>query len=282
MDCQRVQDELGPYLDRELSVAQMGAFEAHFADCPSCAAELAGGKDLLSRFDSAAELELVPPADIWTSIQHRLTKQHRRQPSVILRFFHRPLALAASLAVLLGAGTFLAVTLNPAAKVAQADSIDYSLLLDGLAKDADASVNRFLDHYRATRMDAKIIAAQSAPMRFRIPEKLPGGFSLRESYRLQFGAKPGYAARYQQDSGEPIFVFFHTPVSKTTTGVHRDSHCSLAQGSHCVEVGPWQLIHYTDPTTCHCLLSRIPDEAQLRAILAAISPDLSAASQPAE
>jgi anti-sigma factor RsiW len=275
MNCQTAQTELGPLLDGELPPERAAALRQHVQECGACAEELTSLRELEAAVRSAdpATRNASPPSDLWTQIQGRLPSEPAAVPKTI-RLFRRPLALAASLALLLGAGAFVAVWLNSTAQVAQAGSIDYQMLLDGLATDADASVNRFLQHYKARRMDVEAVQAEAAPFTFRLPASLPGDYKLQECYRLQFGTNRGYAARYRRADGEPVFVFFHSPVSKTLMGVHRESHCDLAQGSHCVEVGPWQLIHYTDPTTCHCLLSRVRDESQLRAILAAISSGL--------
>jgi hypothetical protein len=65
-------------------------------------------------------------------------------------------------------------------------------------------------------------------------------------------------------------------------GVHRQSCCHVAgrEGQR-VEVGPWQLIHFTDPSTCHCLLSLL-DEASQAAVFAAVAPNFpSPTTQPA-
>jgi hypothetical protein len=42
---------------------------------------------------------------------------------------------------------------------------------------------------------------------------------------------------------------------------------------YCVETGPWRLIHFTDPTTCHCILSKLTSDSDLKAVMAAVSPD---------
>jgi hypothetical protein len=39
-----------------------------------------------------------------------------------------------------------------------------------------------------------------------------------------------------------------------------------------VEVKPWRLVHFTDPTTCHCVLSTLDVEKELPAVFAAIAP----------
>ena len=61
-------------------------------------------------------------------------------------------------------------------------------------------------------------------------------------------------------------------------GIHQQSPCHVAgHGGYQVEVGPWRLIHFTDPTTCHCLISNIRNETDLHNILAIIAPAFPAA-----
>jgi len=80
------------------------------------------------------------------------------------------------------------------------------------------------------------------------------------------------AAIYRRGN-EPLVVLFHPPVDLTNLGVHRQSHCVVGgRFGHKVEVGPWRLIHFTDPTTCHCLLSRLDAGPELLEVMAAIAP----------
>lgn len=280
MDCISAREELGPYLDGELSAERVAALETHLRTCPPCAVERSRLQNLVAQIQSSSPQVPAPAPDLWDRIEARLETRRRQSP--FTRLLHRPLAMAASLAILLGAGASVAFWLNQSAQVAQADTVDYRILLDGVAKDADAAVDRFLKHYQAIPMDAGAITTQSSPLHFAIPQMLPGEYRLQDSYQIRIGRREAYAARYRRDSdGDMVFTCFHRPMNKTLLGVHRESHCALAKGSHAVEAGPWQLIHFTDPTTCHCLLSRETSEPLLREMLAAISPQL-AASSPTE
>jgi len=280
MNCNQAREQIGIYLDGELPAPQSHDLEQHIQQCDACRSELEQSRGLVTLLQQASEGHIAAPPELWDSISSRLIAD-RRPVYRIIRLFRRPIAAAASVAVLLGAATFVAFWLSPGVRVAQATVVDYRVLLDGLAADVDESVARFLKHYGGQPMTVAAIRELAAPMHFNIPQELPGGFKLEQAYRLQFGGSPGFAARYRRDS-EPLFVFFHPPVDQTLLGVHQQSHCDVAgRGGQRVEVGPWQLIHYTDPTTCHCLLSRLEREQDLHAVLAAISPAGLSASQPA-
>jgi hypothetical protein len=296
MKCEH-SEQIGIYLDGELPASESQDLERHFHECSACRQKLDLTRALIASFAVASANPIQAPAHLWNRIETQLRgPQHKPVPR-LLRIFKRPVAAAgslaillrgannsiavrarvvsaaASLAILLGGAAFIGIWVNSSAQVAQATSIDYRVLLDGLPDNVDASVARFLQHYRAEPMDVSAIQQAAAPMRFNLPNELPGGFKLKQAYRLQFSHSPGFAATYRRDS-EPLFVFFHTPVNKTVVGVHRQSHCDVAgRGGQCVAVGPWQLIHFTDPTTCHCLLSRIEREEDLHAVLKAVSPN---------
>ena len=49
---------------------------------------------------------------------------------------------------------------------------------------------------------------------------------------------------------------------------------------HAVKVGDWKLVHLTDPSTCHCVLSRLDEATEIPAIMSAISPGLQKAANP--
>ena len=116
---------------------------------------------------------------------------------------------------------------------------------------------------------------QHAPdLNFEVPETLPGGFRLKSAYGLRIQDAPGIAAEYSRD-GEFLGVIFHSPVHREDYGTHKDSPCVIGKHrGHKVEVGPWKLMHFTDLTTCHCVLSRLMEDGELPAIVAAVAPDL--------
>lgn len=274
MNCTIARETIGPYLDGELMPETRTELEAHLQACPTCAAELQAQRDLfaeLDRFRPAAEAR--PPAELWTAVADRLdAPQPTRHAARFIRLWRRPLAAAASLALLIGMGVFAAVWLNSSATPALAEVVDYDLLLENLAGDVDAAVDRFLTYYKAEPVSVEGAGGFAPKLSFALPQELPGGYRLIQAYRLQFGKSPGIAARYRSNT-DPLVVFFHPPMSKTPMGIHRDSPCAVAcQHAHRVEVGPWHLVHFTDPTTCHCVLSKLDMDAELPAVLAAIAP----------
>ncbi len=172
-----------------------------------------------------------------------------------------------------GAASTIILWTNLGAPQARATVIDYSLLLDGLTDNVDAALDRFLTHYGAVDLPPTRASVEAPRLRFRLPEELPGGYRLDRAWRLDLEGSAGIAARYRRDD-EPLVVFFHAPTDQTRTGVHTESHCQVAgREGQCVTVGPWRLLHFTDPTTCHCLLSRIDSPELQRDIFAALAPD---------
>jgi hypothetical protein len=73
--------------------------------------------------------------------------------------------------------------------------------------------------------------------------------------------------------GELVGVIFHPPVLKEQFGTHDDRDCVIGKHrGHAVEVGEWSLVHVTDPTTCHCVLSRLDHERELADVLPLVAP----------
>ena len=130
----------------------------------------------------------------------------------------------------------------------------------------------YVSYYGAQPLDPEAAAAAGPELSFEIPSELPGGFVREQAYRLAFGEMTGIAATYRSGT-EPLVVFFHPPIDPTKLGLHRESHCHVAgrEGQR-VEVGPWRLIHFTDPTTCHCLLIKSDEDADILAVMERIAP----------
>lgn len=280
MDCRTTRERLSVYLDGELAELESGEVKDHLASCADCADEW----EHLKRVDQELRQHMktpepAVPAAVWPAIEARLGEQDRPTQQWTLRRFQRPLALAASVALLVGVGTAGLVLINSSVVTARADLVDYNVLLNGITQDVNAAIERFLRHYQAVEISAAETRQEAPELHLTLPDELPGGFRLERVYQLRFGRHPGIAARYLR-ADEPLMLFFHPPMPHTRMGVHRESHCSVAgrEGMR-VEVGPWQLLHYTDPTTCHCLLSRLGTEAEQLAVLAAVAPDWSHAAE---
>jgi hypothetical protein len=278
MNCEAIQDRLGPFLDEELSAQECSSLDEHLQACPACTAELKRLRAVVDGLRAHREhSEVAAPPRLWPAIERELDRPGapRTEPRRVLRFLQKPVAAAASVGILVGLGLFLSVWLGQGSPTASAETIDYSVLLDGLPSDIEASFQRFIGYYHGRQIDPAA-ALESAPgLSFSLPRELPGGYVLDKVYRLQFGTSPGIAARYQGGK-EPVFVFFHPPAHREDLGTHTEMPCIIGdRHGHQIAVGPWRLVHFTDPTTCHCVLSVLNVKSQLPAVFAAIAPRFS-------
>jgi hypothetical protein len=181
------------------------------------------------------------------------------------------LALAAAVVLAVGLGVFGPVWTGSSA---QASTVDFSVLLNALPLDAQKAFRKFLVLYDA-KEGSPVEARRYAPdLNFDLPAVLPGGFRLEGVYLLRFGELAGVAATYDRD-GEFLGAVFHPPVDKENFGPHRDYPCVVGRHEgHKVSVGEWKLVHLMDPTTCHCVLSRLDERTELPAVMAAVAPEL--------
>lgn len=268
--CHTIQDLLGPYLDNEATPTQRAQVESHLLGCDECAGELDEMRSLADALRDSAPVSV--PRSLWIAIERRLDGQ----PAGRLRIFdfmrsRSFLAVAASIAVFVGLGLFtLPWSGTPSA--VEASTVDFAVLLDSLQHDAVGAFEKFLSKYQAvatTPVQAKHYATE---LNFDLPLTLPGGFNLQKTYQLRFGDKPGVAARYSRN-GEFLGVIFHAPVLLEHFGTHKDRDCVVGKHrGHRVPVGEWSLVHLTDPSTCHCVLSRLDEAAELPAVMAAVAP----------
>lgn len=182
-----------------------------------------------------------------------------------------PLRLATAAAVVLAVGMGLVAVLSNEPQ-ALASEMDFTCLLDALPFDAESAFGAFVAQYhgrRTTALEAKRFASK---LNFAIPDELPGGFNLKEVFVLRVGAHAGVAARYDRQ-GQLLAAIFHPPVRKEDFGSHKDYPCVIGQHrGHMVAVDGWKMVHVTDPTTCHCVLSQLDDSSELPAVLAAVAP----------
>ena len=271
MICERTRERLGRFLDNELPPALQRAVEAHVDECAECAAELGRLRVFVSHV-ADGDRESVP-ANLWSAIEGELD----RSPSIAgrperIRIRYRGLAAAAMIGLGAVVGLIGLNHLERTSGRAEAASIDFSVLLDALPLDAEKALSKFLMLYQGRRI-APYEARRHAPrLNFAIPERLPYGFSLQEVYALRFGSDDGIAARYVRD-GEMLVAVFHPPIHEDAYGTHNDRPCVVGQHrGHKVQVGDWKLVHLTDPTTCHCVLSRLDERDELPAVMSAVAP----------
>jgi hypothetical protein len=186
------------------------------------------------------------------------------------------LAIAASIVIVIGLGLF-GVPWDRTGGQARAETVDFTILLDAVQHDAVAAFDKFLTQYKAVVATPDEAKRNAPGLNFDLPQTLPGGFELRTAYILRFGEALGVAARYDR-GGEFLGVVFHAPVLKEHFGTHKDRACIVGQHrGHSVPVGDWSLVHLTDATTCHCVLSRLNETTELPAVMTAVAP-LSAAT----
>lgn len=274
-NCWDMRNSLGPYVDDELSPLEAERIRSHLAECGRCRGDVASIRELGAMIAQEATPD-VPPT-LLSSIEQQLSKKSTSLHSHIPRRWLRPWSIAAMLAIAVGLGgvmTFMRMNEN----AAQASTIDFGVILDALPLDPQKAFSRFLTLYEAVEISPAQARSYARALDFEIPSMLPGGFQRTNVYGLRFGFSPGVAARYER-SGEFLAAIFHPTVHPEQFGTHEDYPCVIGDHhGHAVEVGQWRLVHVTDPTTCHCILSRL-DEAELPAVLIAVAP-ASHSSQP--
>lgn len=281
MDCERTQARLGLYLDEEIPSDQRREVEEHLAGCSACSAEFDELRTLALQL--AAPADVPVPDAVWSAIESALggldAEPAQGTRTADVRFFRTPIAKAAAVILAVGLGLLLAVAWpEGGASKATASEVNFSVLLDALPVDARKAFTKFLVLYDA-RKSSPFEARQYAPgLNFDVPDGLPGGFRLEAVYLLRFGDHPGIAATYGRED-DFLGVAFHPPVQRENFGRHQDYPCVIGKHKgHKVSVGEWRLVHLTDPTTCHCVLSRLNEHTELPAIMAAVAPRLPASS----
>lgn len=267
MRCEQAREQIGPYVDGQLAPSERLRLEEHAGTCPHCSCEMRSLKELTN---AVCDCEpTCPPSELWTAIENRL--DGRKRTGLRLRV-QRMAGIAAALLFAVLAGYVLVNRGPDFATPVQAATVDFTLLLDNLNSDPRAAFDRFLARYHAKPVSADAARTHAPKLNFDIPATLPGGFRREAIYKLDFGGSPGVAARYERD-GELLGALFHQPVLKEDFGTHRDYDCIVGQHrGHSVAVGDWQLVHLTDATTCHCVLSRLDPDAQLPAVMAVLAP----------
>ena len=270
MICEDIKQHLGAFFDDEVSPVLRAEIEAHIAVCPGCASELNTIADLAAQLKD--ESSPSAPNSLWSAIESRLEARppmrHAHPNAVRLRRY----ALAACLLLAIILGSRALFRHGDVEGVASAATVDFRVLLDGLSSDPVAAFERFLAQYHARPIDPGDARKLAAHLDFEIPQELPGEFRFEKSYALEFGGEIGIAARYSRGN-EFLGAIFHRPVQREEFGTHKDYECVVGKHrGHAVAVGEWKLVHLTDLTTCHCVLSRLDEETELPAVLSAVAP----------
>lgn len=270
-ECKRIEPLLGAYVDDEVAPQVHDEIESHVSVCDPCRTQLREIQGLAAALGQHDPVS-VPPA-LWAAIETRLEPGARSHTIFFRRFPSRAvLALAASIVIVVGLGLFGLPWGADRTSQVRAATVDFSVLLDALQHDAVVAFDKFLAQYQASPTTPAEAKRYATALNFELPETLPGAFQLQATYILRFGEEPGVAARYARN-GEFLGVLFHAPILREHFGSHRDRECVVGKHrGHKVPVGEWSLVHLTDATTCHCLLSRLDETSEIPGVLAAVSP----------
>lgn len=266
--CEEMREVLGPYVDGEGSPETRAAIETHLRTCGDCHVEVARIRELGARIEASGSSHLPP--SLWERIEARLSETNKpRRMSRWLRL-RSVLAAAACLAFAFGGGYFLLI--QGLSTRAEAATVNFSVLLDGVSVDAEKAFREFVQLYRGRRVSAEEARRHASQLNFNIPATLPGRFELEEAFALKIGDAPAAAATYRR-SGEFLGAIFHRAIHPEDYGTYRDHPCVIGEHhGHRVQVGEWRLVHVTDASTCHCILSRLDEMSELPPILDAVTP----------
>ena len=271
MNCEDIQEQMGALVDRELGPEALEALNDHVAGCELCRKELGVIQSLAT--DLSGKSPTTVPENLWATIEKRLdVKQLPIERSHRARSRRFPFRAAAMIALAIGICSLVLVWAEKSVNKAQASPINFGIILDTLPEDAEEAFRKFLELYKAREIRATEARGLAPKLNFGLPEELPGGFRRQATYALSFGDSPGIVARYERHGGFLVAIF-HATVFEEDYGTHRDYPCVV--GKHRgqrVEVGAWSLVHVTDPTTCHCVLSRLDESTELPDVLSAVAP----------
>jgi len=272
MGCDKICERLGAYFDGEVPPEEDARIREHVAVCAVCSAELDDLRMVSESLTPEGGIEV--PEELWPSIERRLETAGTHVGRVRPFWLRIPLgirfATAAAIVLVAGAVGFGLLSWD---RAASASEINFSILLDALPFNVDDAFRRFVEQHKGKQSTVEQARQFASTLNFAVPSELPGGFRLKDVYTLRIGSQPGVAARYDRQ-GEFLAAIFHPPVRKEEFGSHKDYECVVGQHrGHAVSVDGWTMVHVTDPTTCHCVLSRL-NQAELPPILRAVAPDL--------
>jgi len=275
MRCEEVRERLDTLRGGDISVAEKDRILAHLAACPGCSEDMALVQALTSYLPSPSPVAV--PEGLWPSIQEQLDSEpadvHVSPSRPKRHAVRRSLAIAAGVVLVVGLGAALLNLTDLGVDRAEASVVNFDVLLDALPLNPEKAIRRFLVLYDAKQIEPSRAHAYAPDLDFGLPDRLPNGFTLGPVYGLRFGDSPGLAAKYTRD-GEIVAVIFHPPIHREDFGSHKDYPCIVGKHrGHSVPVGDWNLVHVTDATTCHCVLSRLKLGAELSDVLSVIAPN---------
>jgi len=276
VNCDQVKTRLGEYLDGEGTDEQRRQLADHLARCADCAAELDQLRQLTQELRRPPQTP--PPREaLWRAIAERLatpeapdiaktTRRTRR-----LRFFHQPLATAASLLVTVGLG-WLVLT-APWATPAGASQIDFRPVLEQADGDITAGIEALLARYGGRPVTATE-AARAIHVRIHAPEALPDGLQLRNRYILHMGRHHQALAFWYTGPRGQLLLLQCPPHIRKHYGNRECVACNMgSRRGHVVRVGKLRLMHMNSEHICVCVVSTLDEQRELPAVIDAIQID---------
>lgn len=181
------------------------------------------------------------------------------------------------MALFVGIGLLFVAALDRSAPPTYAATVDYSILMDRVASDAYAAIDRFLAHYRAEPIARESAREQARHLSFDLPAELPAGYRFVQAYRFKLGPSNAIAATYER-AETPLFLIFHPARDNMQGPVGAACKIGDIRAGQIV-ADSWSLVHVMDETTCHCVLSRLAD-ADLESVVRTIAPALREGATP--
>ena len=283
MHCERVPEQLGPWIDGELPEPQVAAIEAHLQTCDACRREadqirrLAGALEAQERSRGRGALTPIQIAALWQRIETTLDARPAQPgPRVAARpaaprwRLLRPMLAAAAVLVAVGLGTYSFVATNGPAVAAE---IDLRPFLKQSGRDIAAGVQALIDRYGGRRLDPAELA-RTVRLRIHLPDALPLGLKLDSTYLLHMGHHHKAAALLLRGTDGQLLLIQCPGGTKKELGNVQCLPCRIGgKPGHLAEVGPLQIGHIESPNVCVCIVSALPSTDDLSRVLEKVRID---------
>lgn len=221
MDCTATQERLSAYLDGELPTDERDSVAQHLANCPVCAAELAGFERLSELAGELSPLE--PPAEVWTRVEQDLHQagetspqaaqsvvQPRSTQSGLSKSVPRILALAVSALAMVGATWFGITTwfVDDDHGDHTEFTQEFGEYLETFHRDPAAAQEFLLAKYKGQRTEPKD-AVQLVGYRPVVARGLPSEYSIKSMYVMKMPCCTCVQCLCIREDGTTIVVFEH-------------------------------------------------------------------------
>ncbi|MFQ5719784.1 MAG: anti-sigma factor family protein [Acidobacteriota bacterium] len=275
INCRKVQARFSEMLDGELVTQERRDIQAHIASCQACAD--VWETHVTIRDQLRQQGRVVPPAPAWATVQQRLPQPRRVATGQGKQWVSRPLwPVAAVVVLVLFAGSFyvtrgLLVARAPSL-TARSDIVasPFGQVLGLYLRQDDVSnsamYERLLTAYDAHAVSGEEMAGKVAftPV---VPEELPGGFHLENSYVLATRCCSGVHLRYMK--GEQVIALFQQPPGHPVEYRGQGLQNVTIEGVACrqARVGGVELVQVDPDGRNFTLIARNNDQ-QLRDLVA--------------